>query len=133
MLFASILEYFCSWGMEFVLGSRAWDYSMVPFNINGRICLLYSIMWGALGVVWIKDLYPRISALMLRIPNKIGKIATWILTIFFIFNFVVSMIALYRWSQRVNGIEAANAFWEWIDLRFPNERMESVYANMSFD
>lgn len=133
MLFASILEYFCSWGMELVLGSRSWDYSMLPFNINGRICLLYSVMWGFLGVLWIKDLYPRISSLMLRIPNRVGKIATWVLTVFFVFNFVVSMIALYRWSQRVNGIEAANAFWEWIDLRFPNERMEGVYANMNFN
>ena len=133
MLFASVLEYFCSWGMEFVLGSRAWDYSMVPFNINGRICLLYSVMWGFLGVLWIKDLYPRISALMLRIPNKAGKIITWVLTVFFVFNFVVSMIALYRWSQRVNGIEASNAFLEWIDVRFPNERMEGVYANMEFE
>ena len=52
----SILEYIMSWGMELVLGFTAWDYSNMFLNINGRICFLYSIFWGALGILWIKIL-----------------------------------------------------------------------------
>ena len=33
----SVVEYLCSWGQEALLGSRSWDYSGMPFNINGRI------------------------------------------------------------------------------------------------
>lgn len=128
----SALEYFCSWGQEFVLGSRSWDYSDIPFNINGRICLLYSIFWGILGVVWIKDLYPRMSGWILKIPNKPGKIITWIVTVFLIINVLMSGIALFRWSRRDAGVEASNIFWETIDERFPDERMQRVYANMEF-
>lgn len=36
-------EYICSLGQEIVFGSVAWDYSNVPLNINGRVCLLYSL------------------------------------------------------------------------------------------
>lgn len=132
MLVGSVVEYLCSWGQELLLGSRSWDYSHLALNINGRICLLYSVFWGILGVLWIKNIYPRISGLILKIPDKIGKIATWVLTIFFIFNSFVSAVSTYRWSQRVEGIEPSNAFFEWIDERFPDERMEKIYANMRF-
>lgn len=128
----SIVEYICSWGQELVFGSRSWDYSEMPFNLNGRICLLYSVFWGLLGVLWIKNLYPRISKLILMIPNKAGKIVTWMLTVFFVFNSIVSVISVYRWSQRAAGIEPSGTFWEIVDQRFPDERMEKVYANMEF-
>lgn len=58
MAVGSALEYLCSWGQELVFGSRSWDYSDMPFNLNGRICLQYSIYWGILGVLWVKVLYP---------------------------------------------------------------------------
>ena len=104
----------------------------MPFNLHGRICLLYSIFWGLLSILWIKDLYPRMARWILKIPNGVGKGITWLLTIFFLFNILVSGVALFRWSQRTEGIEPCNGFWEWVDERFPDERMEKVYANMEF-
>lgn len=128
----SVVEYLCSWGQEILLGSRSWDYSAMPFNLNGRICLLYSMYWGVLGVLWIKTLYPWTAKLILKIPNRLGKVITWVIFAFFVFNAVVSLIAVFRWSQRLDGIEAMNSFWAFIDARFPNERMERIYANMVF-
>ena len=132
IIVGSVVEYVCSWGQELVFGTRSWDYSKMPFNVNGRICLLYSIFWGILGVLWIKNLYPRMAKLILKIPNRVGKICTWVLLAFFVVNTVMSGIALTRWSQRNAGIPAANTFWQTIDERFPDERMEKVYANMVF-
>ena len=132
ILVGSVLEYVCSWGQEFVFGSRSWDYSNMPFNINGRICLLYSVFWGFLGVLWIKNLYPRMAKWILKIPNKAGKIITWILVAFFTVNIIMSFLSLTRWTQRRAGIEASNIFWETMDRRFPDERMERIYANMVF-
>lgn len=132
MLVGSVVEYLCSFGQELMFGSRSWDYSHMPLNINGRICLLYSVFWGFLGVLWIKSIYPSMAMWLLKIPNRIGKIVTWILVIFFIFNAFMSCISMYRWSQRLNGVSPSNIFWEWIDNCFPDERMEKVYANMEF-
>ena len=128
-----VVEYACSWGQEVVFGSRSWDYSHMPFNLNGRICLLYSVFWGFLGVLWVKTIYPWMAKLILKLPEKFGKILTWLLFAFFIFNAVVTLLAVFRWSQRIDMIEPANAFWEFIDTRFPNERMERIFANMVFD
>lgn len=128
----SVVEYVCSWGQEVLFGSRSWDYSHMPFNINGRICLIYSVFWGFLGVLWIKSIYPRMAKWILKIPNKVGKIITWMLVVFFVFNAFMSAVSMYRWSQRMDGVEPANAFEEFIDERFPDERMERIYANMEF-
>ena len=61
-LVGSVIEYLLSWGQETLFGSTSWDYSHMPFNLNGRICLLYSLFWGILGVLWIKSIYPRTAA-----------------------------------------------------------------------
>jgi len=132
MLVGSVVEYACSWGQEMLFGSRSWDYSSVPFNLNGRICLLYSIFWGFLGVWWIKDLYPRMAKWILKIPNTVGKVLTWCLTAFFIFNSMISLAAVGRWSERVAGLAPSNVVEELLDERFHNERMERIYANMEW-
>lgn len=129
----SVVEYVCSWGQEVLFGSRSWDYSHLPFNLNGRICLLYSIFWGFLGVLWVKTIYPWMAKLILKLPEKFGKALTWILLAFFIFNAIVTVFAVFRWSQRLDMIEPSNALWEFIDARFPNERMERIFANMVFE
>lgn len=133
MIVGSAVEYLCSFLQELLIGSHSWDYSDMPFNLNGRICLLYSVFWGFLGVLWIKNIYPRIAKAILKIPNKAGKIITLTLTIFMLFNAIVSGLAVMRWSQRVSGIEPKGKFYEMIDKRFPNERMEKIYVNMKFE
>lgn len=30
---------------------RVWDYSNIPLNFKGQICLLYSVLWGYLSAV----------------------------------------------------------------------------------
>ena len=133
ILVGSVLEYVCSWGQEFVFGSRSWDYSNMPFNLNGRICLLYSVFWGFLGVLWIKNIYPRMVKWILKLPNRLGKCCTWALVVFFVVDIAMSGVALTRWSQRIRQVPASNVFWETIDERFPDERMERIYANMEFN
>ncbi len=46
-IICSILEYFTSWFMEKLFHTRWWDYSKIPFNLNGRICLFCSLGFGA--------------------------------------------------------------------------------------
>lgn len=132
MIVGTVVEYVCSWGQEMIFGSRSWDYSAMPFNINGRVCLLYSVFWGFLGLFWIKNLYPRMAKWILKIPNKPGKIVTVVLTVFLAWNSVVSLAAVHRWTERLQNRPASNAVEQLLDERFPNERLERIYANMEF-
>ena len=131
-LVGSVIEYLLSWGQEALFGSTSWDYSSMPFNLDGRICLLYSLFWGILGVFWIKSIYPRTAQVILKIPNRIGKILTWVLTILLVLDCAVSLMAVGRWSERVLGDPPASAVDVFFDQHFPDERMARIYANMEF-
>ena len=133
IIIGSAVEYLLSWGQETLFGSTSWDYSDIPFNLNGRICLLYSVFWGFLGVLWIKSIYPRVAKIILKIPNKAGKIITLALTVFMVFNAVMSLFSVWRWSERVHNVPATTAADRFFDERFPDSRMEKIFANMEFD
>lgn len=122
-------EYVCSVFTEIVFGTVFWSYSHMPFNLGGRINLLFCFFWGIATVVWIKKLYPVISGVIEKIPKMIGKYLTWLLLIFMTINIVISCAALVRYSARNENSKAQTAFGKWIDSRFADERMEEIYPN----
>lgn len=66
----SIVEYLVSLIGEMILGVKWWDYSGMPLNIDGRICVYYSIFWGFLGIYLIASLNPKVDKLINWIKNK---------------------------------------------------------------
>ena len=128
----SVVEYACSWFQEVCFGSTSWDYSNMPYNLNGRICLLYSVFWGILGIFWIKDIYPRMAKWILKIPNKVGKPLTWALLAFMVFNSVMTLFTSLRWTARREGVPASNAFEAYLDEHYPDDRMQKIFANAEF-
>ena len=61
MVLGAITEYLVSLIGELVFNVKWWDYSEMAFNIHGRICATFTIAWGALGVVLLKVINPRID------------------------------------------------------------------------
>ena len=123
-------EYICSVLSELVFGTVFWDYSHLPFNLGGRINLLYCFFWGIAAVVWLKGIYPRLSGWIEKLPMSVGRVGTWIIVVFMLVNMAVSALALARYTERVTtGAPAENALETLLDQRFPNERMERVYPN----
>lgn len=122
-------EYICSVFTQLFFGKVFWDYSKLPFNLGGRINLLFCFFWGIAAVVWIKLLYPKISAIIEKMPQIIGKIVTWILVAFMAVNMLVSAMALIRYDSRGNG-RAARYKWEKVmDENFDDARMEKTYPS----
>lgn len=123
-------EYLCSVLTELVFGSVFWDYSSMPFNLGGRINLLYCFFWGFAAVVWFKVIYPWMSGMIERIPIKQGTILTWCLIVFMCINMAVSALALIRFDQRNSGIPATQGWQQVMDEHFDDERLERIYPNM---
>ena len=56
----TILEFIVGVVVNLILKWNIWDYSMLPFNILGQICLPFSLIWFLLsGVIIIVDNYLR--------------------------------------------------------------------------
>lgn len=122
-------EYICSVFTEIVFGKVFWDYSHIPFNLGGRINLLYCFFWGIAAVVWIKGVYPVMSKWIEKIPVRTGTVVTWMLVVFMIVNIVVSMAALIRYDARAKGQTAQYGWEQTIDEHFNDQRMEKIYPN----
>ncbi len=125
----SILEYIMSWGMELVLGFTAWDYSNSFLNINGRICLLFSIFWGILGILWIKILYPQIEKMLNKINPKIYKIVIICLTIFLLFDILLTISSVNRAREADKGIPPSNGYERFLDNTFNSKYLKNMFNN----
>ncbi len=61
LIFKAILGSFVVTAVEFVFGvifniilkKNVWDYSKMPLNLFGQICLVYSFFWSLLGIIFI--------------------------------------------------------------------------------
>ena len=74
-IIGSVLEYLISFLGELILGTRWWDYSHKFLNINGRICLTYSVFWGSLGLYLMKSLNPKIDEFIDWLELKLNKVS----------------------------------------------------------
>lgn len=131
-LLGAAFEYVCSWYQETFLGTVSWDYSNTFMNINGRTNLMYALFWGLLSIAWLKFIYPFMSKLIERIPNKIGKGLTWVLVIFMVTNCLISAAAVNRMSARHEGVPARSSFDVFLDKTYPDEFLTKIYTHMAY-
>ena len=129
-LIGGAFEFICSVVQEYVFGTVSWDYSDRPFHLGGRTNLLYMFFWGVLGLLFIKEIYPRMSRLIERIPNKWGVAVTWVLIIFLAFDMFISSVAVARQSARRAGRPARNGFEEFLDNTYTDDYLHKIYPNM---
>lgn len=122
----SIVEYLVSWIGELILGVKWWDYSNMPLNINGRICVYFSIFWGFLALYLIASFNPRIDKFINWIKAKISlKALTLSVTLILLIDCIITGIAMSFFLIRMI---AKN------NLNVPNkeiiiEKYDNIYNN----
>lgn len=85
----SIVEYLVSLFGEMMLHVKWWDYSSVPLNIDGRICVFFSLFWGVLAIYLITHVNPKVDQLIEKIQNKFnGKFLKTMIVISILFMFL---------------------------------------------
>lgn len=72
-IIGSLTEYIISYVTDIFLHTQWWDYSDKILNINGRICLLYSVFWGILTVFLVKVINPKIDKIYDKIISRFNK------------------------------------------------------------
>ena len=45
----TLVEFIFGVVFNLIFKMNVWDYSAVPFNLFGQVCLLYTLLWGVLG------------------------------------------------------------------------------------
>lgn len=125
-----VYEYMCSVFTEVVFGTVFWDYSYMPLNIGGRTNVLYCFFWGALSVIWIKIIYPRMSVMIEKLPALAGKLITWAVVILMVCNGLLTGAAMLRYNSRAVRPEAVNVIDSFLDEHYDDALMEKRWPNM---
>ena len=131
MILCTAVEYFVSWVMEKTFHARWWDYSHYKFNLNGRICLLNSFLFGFMGLGVIHFVYPQ----MLRFLDWLGDFTTMLSSDLIGLALAVDLVATVRKLVDFSAtMEKIKTFGESLRDHYGNEawfRSESFEAMLA--
>lgn len=150
-IIGSVVEYVVSWVGEVIFNIKWWDYSNFPLNINGRVCVYFSIFWGILTICLNKVINPTVDKVLGKIPIKVLHVLTVIIMVFMAFDFIISSFALkmfetrliYNYNLEVQGAEDYYEKYldiyqnnpglkEFVDKVFSDEKMLKTFPNIKF-
>lgn len=97
----TIWEYFVGWLLEKMFNTKYWDYSQNRFHIKGRVCLINSLIWGVLGVLFTEAIHPAISSAIYKLPVIAINISTLILIIYMIIDFIITATKMKNINLRL--------------------------------
>lgn len=134
MVVGASLEYGASWMMETFWHAIAWDYTGTFGSINGRTNFFFGVMWGTLGLFWVRLVLPIIKGVQKRFSNKSSKafkVISWLLVVFILVDAVMTVLVLHREGQRTQGIPPATQIDVMLDDAFPDEWLQERFHNMT--
>ncbi len=115
-LLTTILEWITGFILEKIFSIKWWDYSEMPFNLNGYVCLKFSLMWGVACVFVIKLIHPIIYDLINLTPRFVGNALLFIFIIAIIIDALATVKTLLEINREMEHIdELANKMRELSD------------------
>lgn len=139
-LIGGLFEFLVSWFMQTAFGAVAWDYTgMTLFGVPDPIAILFQgrtstpfmMMWGFLGLVWVKFCLPRMLKLINIIPWKIRYSFTTICAVLMLVNAIMTLQALDCWFERVSNVPQTAPVEQFYSKYFDNDYMENRFQSMS--
>lgn len=104
----TLWEYVVGVLLEKMFKTKYWDYSDQKFNFQGRICLLNSLCWGVLGVLFIYYIHPFVAMLLGYVDDFSLKIAVSIIVLIFLIDLVVSVVKVKNIKTTLDKVETLN-------------------------
>ena len=103
-LLTSLIELITGFLLEKLFHAKWWDYSKMPLNIGGYVCLLFSLIWGAacLGIVeWV---HPLIESAVTHLPDALIIILDSIFVLTLIVDLSATLASIRKLSDRLEKL-----------------------------
>ena len=107
MIMTSCLEYFSSWLLERLFSVKLWDYSKHRVNINGRVCLLNSTLFGILGLVLEYLIDPPVMKLLSAVPAAVMHYAAVVIVAVMSADTALSVMKMKAFREGLRRIHEA--------------------------
>jgi len=105
VLITSIIEYIAGFLLQKIFKQRWWDYSEMPFNISGYVCLMFSIMWGLACLILVDRIHPIVYSLVAIIPEFVSNIILMILSVLFIVDVISTVRLILKLNKKLELID----------------------------
>ena len=99
------LEYSTSYILEKKFHARWWDYSDMPLNINGRVCLIFTACFGIAGIIVTQFIIPPIVNSISYIPQNLIELIALVFMFLFGMDMALTISALTTFAkdfERIN-------------------------------
>ena len=99
------LEYGTSYALEKKFHARWWDYSDMPLNINGRVCLIFTACFGIAGIIVTQFIIPPIVNSISYIPQNLIELIALVFMFLFGMDMALTISALTTFAkdfERIN-------------------------------
>lgn len=133
-------EWAVSFFMQMSFGITAWDYSdytyfgLMPDPVavacGGRTSTQFLIMWGILGLVWVKFFLPLMLKGINVIPWKLRYGLTVAVAALMLVDGLMTLGTLDRWFERTSGVEPQTSVEQFFDDNFPDSWMRARFQSM---
>lgn len=138
VIICGTLEYFTSYIMEKIFKARWWDYSNKKFNINGRICLEYAMLFGIGGTLIMYFINPMIINVMDTTSSTVIKVLAITLFIIYIVDNIISYIVMFKFRSTVGKLTKGDNTEEitkiikdkFKSLSWLNKRLTEAFPNL---
>ena len=125
---ATILEFFTGAVMERLFHMRYWDYSNIPLNVNGYICLYTSVGWGFFSVLMIYVIHKPVEMVVLRIPVTLAEIMALLISIAISIDTTISFNEAMDFKKMLINIAENNE-----EVKKLQRRINMVAALINYD
>ena len=105
VILTSAIELFTGFGLEKAFHYRWWDYSEVPFNLGGYICLKFSIIWGFACVFVVEIIHPVVKDIVSWVPITAGEIFVSILFLLMAADLIVTVKTVLKLNTRMEKLQ----------------------------
>lgn len=122
-----VFEYVAGVLSERIFHIKFWNYSHMFLNIEGKTTVPIMIVWGIMGVIFLKVIYPIVNKWIEKIPYFVGRIVFSLLLIFMVFDMFLSYSVFGRMVLRHKGVIPKTFIGEFYDRKFPDEFMYYKY------
>lgn len=105
VVIVTVLEGLTGFAMDKIFHNKWWDYSNMPLNIGGYVCLLFSIVWGVACVLIVKVVHPVIFRGMEALPTWIGVLLIVLFGGALLADLYVTSAGIIKLNRRLASME----------------------------
>ncbi len=104
IIVTSTLEYITSYVLEKIFHMSWWDYSTYKYNINGRVCLQNSLMFGLLSLFVMLVIHPAIDDFVASINTKVAFALSVLFATYFIVDTIITAGTILHLNERLEKL-----------------------------